>query len=143
MPRQIILTRLEQSVNEVAYHGSGFRLRVEATGAVLMPAEIFLHKKTKIRSSGAFIEEFVAVAASYELGSTGLDPDVVVAGQGFYRKSTLDITLPHQQLVEQVWESISTQVDGLINELNRKDRLVVRETRHLNGNLSDDSSDSS
>lgn len=128
MSRRIKLTRLEQERAFVPNIGNGFRLVIQASDGYLMPDEVFLFQRTLLNpDTQAYDDEFIAVCSPIDLSDYPTAQPATGQTPAFFRKATIDLTLPSQTMAEDTWEEIRDQVAALRTSLTTMDRLVVRE----------------
>lgn len=127
MNRFVELRRLEPERTRVRGR-DGFRLRVDVVEAIGMPREIFGHQRVLIDPvQGKVIDEFLFVCSPYDLEIYPANAPLITQFPAFFRKSFLDIVLPSLDLSEETWILLRSDVCGLVEGLNRLDRLRIVE----------------
>jgi hypothetical protein len=141
--RGITLLLQPQERVYVPNRGEGFRLRVTATDAVDMPAEIFLHQTRLVDPVEAVSgDEFMCICSPFDLTIyPAQEPDLLQFPQ-FFRKSVLDVILPSQAVAEESWLAIYGEVNGLIEALNKLEYLLPGESVRCGEPLAVDDSES-
>lgn len=127
--RGISLNRQASGLAYVPNRGEGFRLRITATNAVNMPAEIFLHQRTVLDPhTNELAEEFLCICSCFDLTIYPANaPDPQQFPQ-FYRTDTIDIVVASQAMAEEAWTAIYEEVCTLVESLNKLDRLSLEES---------------
>lgn len=130
--RQIMLERQQSVRTLVRRRGDCFRLVVTASHAAYVPTAIFLHQQQLVDpATGRTADEFVSICSPFDLSiypETSPTPGQLPA---FFRKSSIDIVVASQQMLESVWELIQVEVGSLVWALDRMDRLEVADTVNI------------
>lgn len=125
--RGIHLRRLSQS-RHVEGSVDGFRFRVQAYGASLMPVEIFRFltvPQNPLR--GDLTQTFDGVCSSVDLAEYPVGAALPDDNPPYFRLDTLDLVFRSRAEAEQAWLFILEEVTNLVNSLNIQDQLEVEE----------------
>ena len=127
--RGITLQRQASELVFVANRGDAFRLKVIATAASQMPAEVFGHQRQLIDpSSGTAGDEFCFVCSPFDLSVYPANEPDDDQFPSFFRKNSIDVLLPSSAAVEDAWLAIQEEVSGLVSAMNRMEWLTPAET---------------
>lgn len=127
--RGITLTREKESLVPIENRGDGFRIRITASAADMMPNEVFLNKENLFDPVSLLTNtEFCAVASPEDLVNLPIGEPDPLDSPPFFRTAVIDVIVGSRALAEGLWDEVKAQVCGLVDALNRKDRLVVAET---------------
>lgn len=140
--RGITLTRDEPVFVQDILRRDGWRVRITATDAVLMPAEIFLHRRNIINAlTQETVDEFCAIASIISLSEVPVDDPAPTTYPPFLRKSVIDVLVPSSAMAIQLWEDVKREVTELIAVMDRMDQLETAETHRCGAALEESSSE--
>lgn len=101
-----------------------FRVRIVASDAEDMPAEIFGHQQTLLDpDTQTTVDEFCFVCSPYDLTAYPINTPAVDQSPAFFRKDTIDILVPGVEMAQEVITQVTEQVTHLIVLLNKLDEL--------------------
>lgn len=121
----------------------GFRIQIEVTEVLGLPAEIFVYQVKPAALSGAPVEVFTNIASPSDLEEYSVGPPPLDPARPFYRLDKVDLVFRNQSLLEDAWQAIQDDVDELIRTLNDMDNLVPVEEVTFGTEPSSSSSSSS
>lgn len=129
MPRGITLTRDEEALAPLPNRGDAFRIRITASNADMMAAEVFLMRRnTRNARTGTTVDEFCKIASPDDLVNFPTDDPEVGASPPYFRVAVIDVLVSSRQIALELWEEVHARVCELVDALNRKDQLVEVET---------------
>ncbi len=127
--RGITLTREKEKLVPIENRGDGFRLRITASAADMMPNEVFLNKENLLDPVTLLMNtEFCAVTSPEDLVNVPIGEPDPLDSPPFFRTAVIDVIVGSRALAEGLWNEVRERVCELVDALNRKDRLVVAET---------------
>lgn len=128
MARGITVRRLEEQGVDIPHLGRAFRVKIVAFDNELMPAEIFLHQKRLVDPyTSQQGSDFIAVCCPQDLVEFPVNEPAVTQQPAFYRLDTIDVIVASRAQALEMWEAVRSRVCVLVDALNRKDELEVKE----------------
>lgn len=124
--RGITLTREIESLVPIEGRGDGFRIRITASLAEMMPNEVFLFRENVLDPvTGLTGDEFCAVASPEDIVNVPIGTPNVGDSPPFFRKAVIDVIVGSRKIAEDLWDAVKERVCALVDALDRKDRLAV------------------
>jgi len=116
--RRLVQTRFQTNVID------GFRFRVEAHDANLMPKAIFRYLRRQADADGNTVDEFDGVCSPPDLEEFGEGEPVAGAAPPFLRLDYVDVVFRSQSQADDAWKVIVEDVTALVETLNVMDNIV-------------------
>ena len=117
--RVLAQTRFQVGVTD------GFRMRIEAHGAYLMPNAIFRYVRRPLNpDDGTKTDEFDGVCSSVDLEEFGEGAPVPDAAPPFLRLDYVDIVVRSRAEADEALTAIAHEVTSLKDSLNASDHLA-------------------
>lgn len=116
--RRLVQERFQTNVID------GFRFRVEAHDAALMPKAIFRYLRRQSDSEGNTADEFDGVCSPPDLEEFGETDPVTGASPPYLRLDYADLVFRSQSQADDAWKVIVEDVTSLVETLNVMDRIV-------------------
>ena len=119
--------------------GEVFQLKIVARDELMMPRHIFVHQRSQLNPySQEQEDEFCFVITPYQATLFPVNnPDPTQFPQ-FFRKDTVMLTGPSQEIVFSCWNAISEDVCLLVEAYNRLDIIVELERVRVGEDLAED-----
>lgn len=128
MARGVTLTRYGESKYFIPNRGDGWRIRIVASDAENMPAEIFGHQNRLVDPhTGLTGREFCFVCSPEDLVVYPVGQPATLQTPPYYRLDTIDVVVASRQIGLALWAQVETRVCALVEALNRKDRLAAEQ----------------
>lgn len=125
MPRGITIYRSEQETVTNPDFAEGFRIVLRADDPLNMPKEIFLFRKELVNpETGAAADSFLGVCSPLDLSRYPANAPDPSRPRPFFRKSEADVIVANQHDAQKFWQSVSQEVQDLIDQLNLMDVLA-------------------
>jgi len=114
-------TQVEYKSNSI----HGFRFKVEAYGANLMPNKIFRYTREALNArEGAYRLAFDGVCSPADLEEFPENEPLVNVYPEFCRLDYVDLVFRSQSLAEEAWTLLVEEVAALLNTLKKMDNLT-------------------
>lgn len=122
--RGLKLTPYFQRVH-VSNEDTVYRMRVVATDAYLMDAEVFRYLRGF--QGAEQVDVFNGVCAAWQLSAFPVGDPAPAPAKQFYRLAEVVLDFPSVAASDEAWDKIRKQVTAIVNSLNRADFLEAGE----------------
>ncbi len=116
--RRLVQERFQTNVID------GFRFKVEAHDANLMPTAVFRYLRRQSDSEGNTADEFDGVCSPPDLEEFGEGEPVAGASPPYLRLDYVDLVFRSQSQADEAWAVIVEEVKALVDTLNVMDTIV-------------------
>lgn len=124
--RGLTLTLYEPAiVPSPTLSGKAFRVRITATEPIMIPTEVFLHRKNTLNPlTGAVSDEFCAIVSPEDLVTYPVGEPNPTDDPPFFRLAEVDAPVASRTVALKLFDEVHEEVCRLIELLNKLDTLV-------------------